>query len=88
MTQTLELLKENLSFSEKCQKVTQKVASVLRTMVKLFLRIHLGYSEECQILINSTTQRPKAFRGTGKKKQSPHASVRLFHLTLVGTKGI
>lgn len=45
---------------------TEKVACMFRTMVKLFLRIHLGCSEECQILINSTTQQLKAFRESGK----------------------
>lgn len=48
------------------KNTTQKVACNFRTMVKLFLRIHLGCSEECQILINSTTQQLKAFRETGK----------------------
>lgn len=48
------------------KNTAQKVACIPRTMVKLFLRIHLGCSEECQILINSTTQQLKAFRETGK----------------------
>lgn len=71
------------------KNTTQKVACLLQTMVKLFLRIHLGCSEECQILVNSTTQQLKAFRETGKNV-SPYkfsaSSFTLFLFSLLAQK--
>lgn len=77
--------KENLNFRKNNKKTewyqrTQKAACTDRTMVKLFLRKHLGCFEECQILINTTTQKQKAFGEMEKKA--------CFVLTLIGRKGI
>lgn len=58
-----KLLKENLCFSEKCQSNTPEQHSNISEQW-LNYSYKCIWAEECQILINSTTQQLKAFRET------------------------